>query len=415
MNLSKNFLGFNERFNERKSKTKSRVNKTTKILALPLSAVILMSSAVGVISASADTVSQVGYAVPEQTVTYTGSAANASESYLYFTDEKCTTLTGAESGAASEGGIPANAGTYYAITETSLSLDVTPAFKLTILKADSYIAQSDIKAADAESAKNQISAKVTGSTGEVTTICYTDEACTALTTSENGAAEDGGIPSKAGTYFVKSTVAADDNYNSASVVSKLIIEEATDASKETSKTEETEKDESSDKTESKETSESGETSENSTTVKTDTADADMQARISSFISDSRWTNNASYGFITPLLWPERQSWGCCAYSIDFIIYVHGKQIPPGQGETYYNFDEVKVGDVLYQYEGAYNEHYVCVCAIEGDQYLIAEGALNNEVASVGWYTRSGNTLYPNSDNIDPYPGTFTFGEGYHFT
>ncbi len=405
MNLSKNFTRFNERFNESKSKTKSRVKtenkftKVNKIIAVPLSAVILMSSA---LVASADTASSsVSYIVPEQIVTYTGSTADASDAYLYFADESCSILTGTQDGASTDGGVPSNAGTYYAITENSLSLYVTPAFKLTIQKADSYIASSDVRTDESTASDNLVNAKVTGSTGNITTQYFTDEACTTLTTSENGAASDGSAPTKVGTYYVKSVVEADRNYNSASVVSKLIIDESTNET-ESNAQENTEETKASNEETEKETS-------------TSEVDSEMAERISSFIADSRWCNNASYGFITPLLWPERQSWGCCAYSIDFIIYVHGKQIPPGQGETYYNFDEVKVGDVLYQYEGAYNEHYVCVCAIEGDQYLIAEGALNNVCASVGWYTRSGNTLYPNSDNIDPYPGTFTFGEGYHFT
>ncbi len=404
MNLSKNFLRFNESKSTTKSreKTENKFTKLNKIIALPLSAVILMSSA---LCASADTVSSVGYAVPEQVVTYTGSVADASEAYLYFIDESCSMLTGTANGASTEGGIPTNAGTYYAITENSLSLDVTPAFKLTIQKADSYIASSDVRTDESTSAESLIKVKVTGSTGAVSTLYYTDEACTALTTSENGAETDGSLPTKAGTYFVKSTVEADENYNSASVVSKLIIEKSSEAEN---------SDEAKIKT-SESNEDKSENTESSSSTSSSSVDSEMAERIASFISDSRWCNNASYGFITPLLWPERQSWGCCAYSIDFIIYVHGKQIPPGQGETYYNFDEVKVGDVLYQYEGAYNEHYVCVCAIEGDQYLIAEGALNNVCASVGWYTRSGNTLTPNSDNVDPYPGTFTFGEGYHFT
>lgn len=402
MNLSKNFLRFNESKSTTKSrgKTENKFTKLNKIIALPLSAVILMSCA---LCASADTVSSVGYAVPEQVVTYTGSVADASESYLYFIDESCSMLTGTANGASTEGGIPTNAGTYYAITEKSLSLDVTPAFKLTIQKADSYIASSDVRTDENTSAESLIKVKVTGSTGAVSTLYYTDETCTTLTTSENGSETDGSLPTKTGTYFVKSSVEANENYNSASVVSKLIIEKSSET-------------ENSDEVKTSESNEDkSENTENSSSTSSSSVDSEMAERIASFISDSRWCNNASYGFITPLLWPERQSWGCCAYSIDFIIYVHGKQIPPGQGETYYNFDEVKVGDVLYQYEGAYNEHYVCVCAIEGDQYLIAEGALNNVCASVGWYTRNGNTLTPNSDNVDPYPGTFTFGEGYHFT
>jgi hypothetical protein len=340
------------------NKITKRLNRT---IALPLAAAILLSS--GMTAFAEESVS---YNVSETDVVYTGSEAEVEGSYIYYKDEECTTLTDSSDGASTKGGTPVNAGTYWALAEGTINSSSTATFKLTIEKANSNVSVSDIRTEDPSEIESLLNVKVTGSTGKVTSTYYTDENCTNLTTSDNGADTDGGVPVRAGTYYVKTIVASDENYSSSSTVSKVIISDS------------------------------------------------IYDRIATFIADSRWCNGASYGFRTPILWPERASWGCCAYSIDFIMYVHGKQIPPGQGETYYNFDEVRVGDVLYQYEGASNEHYICICAINGDQYLVAEGALSNVSASVGWYTRKGDTLYPNIDNVNPTPGTFTFGEGYHF-
>ena len=52
--------------------------------------------------------------------------------------------------------------------------------------------------------------------GTVTYTYYTDAACTTQTTpAENGAEENGGKPTYAGTYYVKAEVAAADGYNAA--------------------------------------------------------------------------------------------------------------------------------------------------------------------------------------------------------
>ena len=68
-------------------------------------------------------------------------------------------------------------------------------------------------------------ATVTGSTGYVTYIYYTDSKCTNKTTkSANGATSSGGAPANAGTYYVKATVAADYNFRAAtSKAAKLTI------------------------------------------------------------------------------------------------------------------------------------------------------------------------------------------------
>lgn len=60
-----------------------------------------------------------------------------------------------------------------------------------------------------------------GSTGAVTYTYYTNEDCTTETTNANsGAASDGAAPKNAGDYWVKATLAADSNHDSATSVAK---------------------------------------------------------------------------------------------------------------------------------------------------------------------------------------------------
>ena len=59
-----------------------------------------------------------------------------------------------------------------------------------------------------------------GSTSAVTYIYYTDAACTTKTTTASGAASDGAAPKNAGDYWVKATLAADSNHDSATSVAK---------------------------------------------------------------------------------------------------------------------------------------------------------------------------------------------------
>ena len=56
---------------------------------------------------------------------------------------------------------------------------------------------------------------MSGSTGAVTYTYYTDAACTTKTTTASGAASDGAAPKNAGDYWVKATLAADSNHDSA--------------------------------------------------------------------------------------------------------------------------------------------------------------------------------------------------------
>ena len=59
-----------------------------------------------------------------------------------------------------------------------------------------------------------------GSTGAVTYTYYTDAACTTKTTTASGAASAGAAPKNAGDYWVKATLAADSNHDSATSVAK---------------------------------------------------------------------------------------------------------------------------------------------------------------------------------------------------
>ncbi len=59
-----------------------------------------------------------------------------------------------------------------------------------------------------------------GSTGAVTYTYYTDAACNTKTTTASGAASDGAAPKNAGDYWVKATLAADSNHDSATSAAK---------------------------------------------------------------------------------------------------------------------------------------------------------------------------------------------------
>ena len=59
-----------------------------------------------------------------------------------------------------------------------------------------------------------------GSTGAVTYTYYTDAACTTKTTTASGAVSDGAAPKNAGDYWVKATLAADSNHDSATSAAK---------------------------------------------------------------------------------------------------------------------------------------------------------------------------------------------------
>lgn len=164
----------------------------------------------------------------------TGSTGDVT--YVYYTDEACTTKTTTDCGASSKGKAPKEVGTYYvkAFVEEDANFAAAESnvAKLTVKKASSTISIAARTIEYNGKARSVRSADVTGSTGKVTYTYYTNSDCTKKTTTTNGASAKGGAPSKKGTYYVKATVAADAHYKSAtSSIVKLKITGATKASK----------------------------------------------------------------------------------------------------------------------------------------------------------------------------------------
>lgn len=91
---------------------------------------------------------------------------------------------------------------------------------ITIEKKSSAITIKGKKAAYTGKAIKVAAALVTGSSGQVTYTYYTDAACKNKTSKANGTSVSGGAPSAVGTYYVKASVAEDDNYKAA--VSKTV-------------------------------------------------------------------------------------------------------------------------------------------------------------------------------------------------
>lgn len=71
--------------------------------------------------------------------------------------------------------------------------------------------------------KNPISSSSTNGTGNVTYEYYTNEECTTKTSASDGASVVGGKPSNAGTYYVKATYPATQNYNQAIATAEFSI------------------------------------------------------------------------------------------------------------------------------------------------------------------------------------------------
>ncbi|MBE5890693.1 MAG: hypothetical protein E7282_06945 [Lachnospiraceae bacterium] len=192
--------------------------------------------------------------VADKTATYTGSAISVADAtisnvaddatgftttYTYYTNAACTTKTSkSNSGAASAGAAPVNAGTYYVkatvAANGNYNAATSDAATLVINKANLTVkltAKSATYTGKAISvAAATISNVVDGATGFTKTYTYyTNAACTTKTSKSNsGAASAGAAPVNAGTYYVKATVAATTNYNAAtSAAVKLVIKKKT--------------------------------------------------------------------------------------------------------------------------------------------------------------------------------------------
>ena len=156
--------------------------------------------------------------------TISGSAGTVT--YTYYTDKACSKkTTKSANGASASGKAPVNAGTYY--VKAKVTGDVhykgktSAAAKLTVRKASSTITLKSRKVSYTGKAISVKKAVVSGSSGKVTYIYYTNKACTKKTGTANGASGSGKAPAKKGTYYVKAKVAADQNY--ASAVSAVVV------------------------------------------------------------------------------------------------------------------------------------------------------------------------------------------------
>jgi len=83
------------------------------------------------------------YGDPAKTPKVTGNTCEGKETYTYYTDEACTKQTTTANGAASNGGVPANAGTYYVKATVAASGNcaegTSNAVKFTIAKQRVYV------------------------------------------------------------------------------------------------------------------------------------------------------------------------------------------------------------------------------------------------------------------------------------
>lgn len=133
--------------------------------------------------------------------------------YYYYSDSKCTKKLSS---------YPVKVGTYYVKAKAAADTYCNPAAsnvaKLVIKKATPKITLKDKLATYTGKEVKIDKASVNGSTGKVTYKYYTDAKCTKKLS---------GYPVKAGTYYVKATVAATGTHNSAgSNVAKLVIKKA---------------------------------------------------------------------------------------------------------------------------------------------------------------------------------------------
>ena len=145
----------------------------------------------------------------------TGNTGNGAVTYTYYTDEDCSVPTTTASGAQKQGRQPAFAGTYYVkadVAATSTTQGGSAKASFTIAKAE-IAPEVTIDGWTYGGTANTPS--VTGNPGDgaVSYRYYTDQKCTILTTpTDNGADNQGGQPTCAGTYYVQATVEETANY-----------------------------------------------------------------------------------------------------------------------------------------------------------------------------------------------------------
>ncbi|SFA89597.1 Leucine rich repeat-containing protein [Acetitomaculum ruminis DSM 5522] len=172
----------------------------------------------------------VGFYLSKSEFDIKGSSGNVT--FTYYKDEKGINLTSKSDGARSDGEFPVNVGTYYvkAFLEEDNNYEAATSkiIEIQIVNPDrkkTTISLSDKTVFYTGKPVSIGKASVKGSTGEVTYTYYTDKACKKLTTSQNSdSITKGSAPAKVGIYYVKATVAADNNYLSAqSNIARLTI------------------------------------------------------------------------------------------------------------------------------------------------------------------------------------------------
>ncbi len=101
----------------------------------------------------------------------------------------------------------------------------------------------------------------------------------------------------------------------------------------------------------------------------DMTQSEYDSKVNAFTSDSRWKNGASFGSgRTPYI-SSWTSWGCFAYTADFVKYMFGREAPQ-YGDSFTNASEIRAGDVLYADS---TPHYVVVLSRSGNNLRTAEG------------------------------------------
>ncbi len=160
---------------------------------------------------------------PALTTHYTVTGTDREVTFRYYTtytDATTNTPTSADlGGAASEGSAPKNAGSYWVVATVAAAGNydaVTSAAHLFMIGRGA--GELVISQANYDYNGTVAAPTVTKNTNGTTPVYtyYTNATCTTQTsTTADGAASEGGVPTYAGSYWVKGTVAQAGNYNAA--------------------------------------------------------------------------------------------------------------------------------------------------------------------------------------------------------
>lgn len=172
---------------------------------------------------------------------YSGEAYNGAEvenniSYatgkkadiVYYLEGGKTRTNASNSGAASEGAAPVNAGKY--VVKVSVGGQTISAdFKIIKMEINPTVTMDDWTYGQKANTPD-ITVRSGGSditalydASGFTCTYYTDAGCTNMTTAADGAATNGGVPKNAGTYYVKAVVPENGNYAGAEAETSFTI------------------------------------------------------------------------------------------------------------------------------------------------------------------------------------------------